>query len=206
MSATLGARLEPPATRGGPWVVELHWAEIGGRAEVVGVEVRSFRRPRDGGVWGPTAHLPTQAEATQILTAETLRQVPLGRLTDEVRRAASTRWRDVARRRRPNERYIGMGKSWAPSDITSEQAEAWGSSTPGSVLEGLQKVAEVYTTAHRAGEPPTGAVGQHFQITHSAAAKRVSRARAAGLLPQTSRGRAAIATGVQARQRRRRTP
>ena len=56
----------------------------------------------------------------------------------------------------------------------------------------LSEVAAVYRLAWEDGRPPTEAVADHFQITHSAAAKRVSRARQAGFLPPTTRGRPGI--------------
>ena len=53
-----------------------------------------------------------------------------------------------------------------------------------------EAVADVYKFALSRGEPPTKAVESTFRISASAAAKQVSRARAAGLLPPTTRGRA----------------
>lgn len=64
-------------------------------------------------------------------------------------------------------------------------AEQWG---------GLAEVANVYTAAWHAGQPPTKSVAEHFDITSSAAAKRVARARDAGLLPPT---RAGLAEGAR---------
>ena len=50
----------------------------------------------------------------------------------------------------------------------------------------LAEVAEIYA---RSTKHPTSAVAHHFGISQSAAAKRVARCRAAGLLPPTIRGR-----------------
>lgn len=55
--------------------------------------------------------------------------------------------------------------------------------------EELAKVADVYLSAWRRGEPPTVAVAKEFGISSSAAAKRVAQARRAGLLAPTSSGR-----------------
>lgn len=57
---------------------------------------------------------------------------------------------------------------------------------PNSVYE---EVARVYREAWRAGDNPTQAVAAHFTLTASAAAKRVMRARQAGLLPATRKGK-----------------
>jgi hypothetical protein len=60
---------------------------------------------------------------------------------------------------------------------------------PGSVYA---EVADVYRQAWRDGRPPTKAVAKHFQISDSAAAKRVMRARQGGLLPPTEKGVAGL--------------
>ncbi|CAN5388826.1 hypothetical protein BH10ACT8_BH10ACT8_11320 [soil metagenome] len=71
-----------------------------------------------------------------------------------------------------------------------QQTAAWGA--PPGTSSGHQAVAEVYVAAWTAGDSPTRAVAEHFTISHSAAAKRVSRAREAGFLPQTKQGRAGL--------------
>lgn len=54
----------------------------------------------------------------------------------------------------------------------------------------LIHVAQVYRGAVDGGRPPLLAVAARLGITHRAAAQRVYRARAAGLLEATSKGRA----------------
>lgn len=56
------------------------------------------------------------------------------------------------------------------------------------------QVAGVYTDAMRRGKAPTSAVASWGTVDKSTAAKWVARARALGLLPATTKGRAAIAT------------
>lgn len=58
------------------------------------------------------------------------------------------------------------------------------------VRDKLRRVATVYGAAAEAGQPPTLAVARRFRVSKSAAANLVARARGAGLLPATSRGRA----------------
>lgn len=53
----------------------------------------------------------------------------------------------------------------------------------------LIHVAQIYRGAVDAGEPPLIAIATRLGITHRAAAQRVFRARAAGLLEATSKGR-----------------
>jgi hypothetical protein len=52
----------------------------------------------------------------------------------------------------------------------------------------LEKVAEIYTNAELAGEPPIQALQNHFNLKHRTAQEYATRARRLGLLPETSRG------------------
>jgi hypothetical protein len=52
----------------------------------------------------------------------------------------------------------------------------------------LKVAADIYQQARRDNKPPTKAVAEHFGITPGGASNLVARARAAGLLPPTSRG------------------
>lgn len=61
-------------------------------------------------------------------------------------------------------------------------------------IERLVLVATVYRAAVEAGRDPLPAVAERLGITRRAAADRVYRARAAGLLEATSRGRATRAS------------
>lgn len=57
-----------------------------------------------------------------------------------------------------------------------------------ATVKRLQRAAEIYMDAWRAGEPPTKAVERQMNATPAAAANLVRRARAAGLLPKTQPG------------------
>jgi hypothetical protein len=57
-------------------------------------------------------------------------------------------------------------------------------------IEQLVLVATTYRAAVAAGQPPLPAVAERLNISHRAAADRVYRARSAGLLEATSKGRA----------------
>jgi hypothetical protein len=54
----------------------------------------------------------------------------------------------------------------------------------------LEDVASVYRHAFERGAAPTVAVSEHFEVGYPEASSLVTRARAAGLLPPTTRGRA----------------
>lgn len=54
--------------------------------------------------------------------------------------------------------------------------------------EHLATVAEVYSTAHEQGRPPTMAVADHFEVSHSTAAKWVGAARKQGALGPVKKG------------------
>src|SRR5207245_2076856 len=54
----------------------------------------------------------------------------------------------------------------------------------------LVRVASIYRQAWEAHRPPTKAVAENLHLSHSAAAKWVAKAREAGLLAPTERGRA----------------
>lgn len=59
-----------------------------------------------------------------------------------------------------------------------------------SAADRLRLAAEVYRQAAAEGGKPTKAVADHFGISSGGASNLVARARAAGLLPPTSRGKA----------------
>jgi len=58
-------------------------------------------------------------------------------------------------------------------------------------LKHLEEVAEVYAQAYAEHRPPRQAVAAYFKISPTAAASRIARARKAGLLGLSGRGRAA---------------
>lgn len=160
-----------PDPRKGPFAVWLHFAVIDGRAECVGVEVRSFAWPTDM----YARRLPAKDAATEVVSAEVLRSVRVGELVsrhrDDVRSTVA--------------RYVD--ESW-PDDAHAA-AQAWGDE---SVSDRVRAAAQIYMREYGTGRP-TKAVEQELLVSYSAAAKLVQRARDAGLLPATTRGRARIA-------------
>jgi hypothetical protein len=172
-----------PDRRRGPWLIEGTWGVVAGRWECVGLSARSVRRATE--TWAE--HLPLEASTAEgaPLTAELWRSVPVGKVVAEMRRrqvaenAANLR----AAKRLPH------APAWALDEMQNA-LDMWSSPV---LRDGTapERTASVYLAAWREGRNPTRAVAEHFTISDSAAAKRVARARAAGLLPKTKPGKAA---------------
>lgn len=151
----------------GPWLLHFDWCAIEGRAECVGFAITSVV---------PEGHRPGELvppqDAAQRLSAQQLRDVPLGALVDEERPEWAAGWR-----------ALGL------NDVADAFAAPRGRRHPHDPPERLRRAAAIYREAFSAGQPPTKAVEEALVISRSAAGKLVARARAAGLLPPTSQGR-----------------
>lgn len=152
-------------TEDGAWIIELHWAEVDGHFDCVGMEIRSFARDDE------------DAEGLECipLTTSVLRAVPLATLIDSDRRQA------VA--------------NLAPEVLERAETEFGTFSPrrrgrrPGGSPE-LEEIAQAYRDGSKLTDAPTRYVAERFGYSRSNAAKLVAKARAEGLLPQTTRGRA----------------
>lgn len=172
-----------PDAQKGPWLLRVAWANVRGRYECVGLEIRGYRESDE--TWPP--QLPHWSESPEVLTASVLRQVPMGRIVDDLRdywAKANRSFAIAAFDPTATEEEAAIDDELRV--MGRQQAVAWGESRTGLTM--LEDTAGVYTAAWRGGLSPTKAVAAHFTISPSAAAKRVSRARAAGLLPPTKRG------------------
>lgn len=183
-----GTRALWPDPKVGPWLVEATFAVVGGRAECVGLSMRSVRTPRPGPLPPGAQHwedvllagvLPAQTRTDRLagepdperLTARTWQSVPIGRLMDQLRRA----WAQQARK--------------APRVVPLD-AKVWQEAGTRRGVD-LRDVADAYRSAWTSGDrAPTKAVAKQMHLTYDAAAKAVQRARRAGWLPRTSAGRA----------------
>jgi len=173
----------------GGLLVTLHWGEIQGRAEIVGIDIHTYDDCESGvysqsvGIGGPI----------RPLKARDLRGVPLGRLEQESRQSGTISALDADLRRL-------IGEAPLPSELDPWQREK--RRTPGRPRvyddEWFRSVAEIYLTAHRAGRPPTKAVAESHDVSKSTASKWVARARRLGFLAPTSRGKP---SGVSRRDR-----
>lgn len=173
-----------PNSDTGPWWLVLRWAVVAGRPECVGVDLRSCREP--GETW-PEA-LPLWSDQPPPLTQKIWRGMPIMEMIRDVRQhliqVEADFLQGIVDRTDPDvthERRLAM----LGELVALQQELAGGNALPGNVYE---QVARVYRQAWMDGRRPTRAVAEHFTISDSAAAKRVMRARKAGLLPPTDKG------------------
>lgn len=166
---------------GGSWIVALHWTQIAGRYECVGVECRSFVHGDDPQSLQKEMR-PLPAVPQSVMTAAKLRRFPLGRWIDEHRAESRRIWEEAAAAPSYRVRLQQLGVN------VDSEVRTWRAGQRRARFD-LSATAAVYRDAHAAGDSPTLAVADFFQLSRSAAAKRVQRARRAGLLPETTRGR-----------------
>jgi hypothetical protein len=177
----------------GRYMVGLHFAEIAGRAELVGVEMwsggpppshvrekdRSLFADRPPGSGGP-------------LPAATVRQPAIGRLAAEARRQNMNMASLIQELHDPQDHPPEVLKA-AEHALrvfgAKDAAQPAGGRRPVYGPEHYARVAAVYTAAWRAGEPPTKAVASWGSVESSTAAKWVAKTRALGLLPPTTKGK-----------------
>jgi hypothetical protein len=182
----LNSKMRPAA--GGPWLVHLFWHEIGGRLEVVGIEITSVRLD------GPGESSDAERTATKLGGA-TLHSVPLALVAERHVTQLETDFE------RDRQAHLGtdLEEDWRALRLTATRLlEASRSSRGRSTLtpEHYAKVAAVYAEAMRSGRrDPVVAVAEAFggvrpagvrigrEISnYSAAAKWVRTARRKGLL------------------------
>jgi hypothetical protein len=162
--------------------VTVHLAVVEGRAEPVGLDLRTFRRT---GPERPSRALP--GARMRPITTYDLRGLRLAEIVAE------------ARRRVASALLAPTGdEEWDATPWAGGLEEAWTPAGRGRPPlygpEHFREVAEVYRSAFAIGMPPTLAVAKRFTVTKSTAAKWIAKARALGLLPPTTRGRARVAT------------
>lgn len=163
---------------GGHWMVDMDWAVIDGRAECVGLTLRSFVPAGADGVRPVRKSGELRPLRTEVLRAFTMSTIEESR-SDIVQPLGSDGlW--------PEE--VGLRKTFT-AGRARRLVGASGETLPPT--EALAEVARIYTAAWQRGDPPTAAVAEALSISRSAAGKRVARARAAGLLPPSpGQGRA----------------
>ncbi len=171
-----------PDSETGPWLIGTTWTVAGSRVECVRVELRSYREPSEAWAEG---RLPLLGDdAVSPVDSTVWRSIPIARVIQQARERAQE---DV-------EAWFDRALSnpslpqWMRDDAEAMRA-AWRARPERGPLT-REAVAQVYRDALSHGEPPTKAVEREFRLSASAAAKQVARARAAGLLPSTTRGKA----------------
>jgi hypothetical protein len=159
-------------------MVDTEWAEIDGRAECVGITLRSYAKISDDG-----RALPVRG-SLHPLRADVLRGLSMS-IIDEHR----TSWERVLEQPDIDERWPHADELRTTFTAKGRGRFVGADGRPLPTQEALAEVARVYQAAWRDGKNPTVAVADRFTLSRSAAAKRVARARAAGLLPKTNQGR-----------------
>lgn len=171
------------------WWVVVRFGHVAGRLECIAMDVLG----------------DPDADAQAPLTSLALRQLPLGGFIEEARQgyrealemaaqldSSAGAWNpDLSQQER--DELVAMSRSdteerlrlagEAATDRPRGRPRAYGE-------DHFVEVAHVYKEAWGNGSRPTAAVAAHFGVSHSAAAKWVSRARGLNLLPPTSKGRA----------------
>jgi hypothetical protein len=164
-------------------MVGLHFTEIAGRAELVGVEVWSG---------GPPAGVPgaNRPGAGGALSAVALRGLPIGRFASEARRQQA-RMAGLMRELYDPGQHPSIDPAQLDQAIRAFAARRGrGGLPPVYGPEHYARVSAVYTAAWRGGSHPTKAVAAWGVVESSTAAKWVARARSLGLLAATTKGKA----------------
>jgi hypothetical protein len=159
-----------PDTERGPWEVKLHWQEIKGRFECVGVTINSSAMMYGEDFDRASTGLP---DVGIPIKSTVMRSINLAELIAEERMHLGNLGRFLA-----SETASGFAQKMEAPESTMRPATA----------KRLRLVAEAYRKAWQQGKPPVKAVAKRLAVSDAAASKLVFRARSAGLLPQTSAG------------------
>lgn len=160
----------------GPWSLTFHFTELNGIAECVGLDVRSFKEG-------------TRSTQLTPLTASLVRSLPVGQLTSTMALEARDllQW-TAAGSKGANPKAKRAAKTAVPA--FERRHDKRGTGRNYWTKERLEEVAEVYADAWRLKQRPTKAVAESFDLSLSMAAKLVRRCREAGLLGETTPGKA----------------
>lgn len=141
----------------GPWTVTAEWTNVHGRLD-------------------PTSVTFAARSDEFVVTADAIRKIPIGQILDELRRGVvSFKSARVSPSTRGSDQWphqlmrpgVGVGHSKRGQALTDDD---------------LAEVADVYTKAWQRNEPVNEAVRAAFTLSKDGAAKRIGKARAAGLL------------------------
>ncbi len=185
--------LQWPDPERGPWAATVHWREIAGRIECVGLNI--WHGTTVGGDLMPDRE-------PMPITATALREAGIHGLLDAARAK-------FLREREELLASLGFAGPTATMDlrrgIGAAQREQVKRARVGRRLgrpiysaEHWNKVAETYLERFRIGSPsPTADVAAHFNVSESTAAKWIARCRRPplNLLPSTTQGKAKAKEG-----------
>lgn len=170
-----------PSDPAGPWRLSITWALVAGRVAPVGLSLR-----------------PIDDASPQPLSAADLRSLRWAEVVAECLRARADELNALIEHVMEARQ---LGEEWAFEAASMERsAKAEIAQTKGGPLRDkggrpsltdaeLREVARIYTLAAGISNAPTGAVAEHFKLSKSAAANRVSKCRKRGLLPPTTAGK-----------------
>ena len=170
------------------WMVDTYWSNVDGRQECIGLTLRSF------GIIDEKRKLARpvrEAEGVHPLRAEVLRGALTMGVIDQ-RRSKVVEFLDYAANADHMKRYQTAEVATLRAEFAAgpRRRITGADGAPMPTADALAEVARVYREAWQVGANPTAAVADVFTLSRSAAAKRVARAREAGLLPPTTRGQA----------------
>lgn len=161
-------------------MLRFHFASVNGRAECVGIDVRSFGSKKEGTPIDPRP--PDTYRPISIALLRSLRATQLADARDAQRDLityATGLAKTGAKARRAAAKQLPL---FSPAER--------GGRPPKYGPEHFADVANVYADAHELGRTPTRAVARHFDVSQTTAAKWVARARELDLLGPTSKGKA----------------
>lgn len=176
----------------------LTWAEVGGRSEVIGVNIRSYEQIFGDIASGSAKAEPMHPSGFATMSAAVWRSLPIGQKIGRARRGHQKVLQRIA------EHAPQLMDDKSRRDLKAHQTSSGGRGRPPLYgRDHYAKVAEFYRAAWRAGRAPTTAVAKRWQVEPSTAAKWVKRAREEGLLGETVPGKAGEQPGAQGNRKRR---
>ena len=159
-----------PDPKRGPWRVRCTWSDVSGYARLTGIAIES-RLVQKG-----------RTVTVEPITATVYRQLPLLAVAEQ-----------VLQKIREKQREFIVGPYEGEGDVVGRHTHGGKTGRPRgtTTTPTVEEAAEVYLRCARQGSSsPTVDVANELNISRSAAAKRVARAREAGLLPATTQGTA----------------
>ena len=185
---------------GGHWIVTFTWAEVNGRPEVIGVNIRSHLDILYGDIRDGTAVVEVHPVGQPASMTRTVwRSFPAAQTIDKARRGSRRLLEKLA------EEAPGSleEKNRKDLELYREPDPRRGGRPRLYDQDHFRKVADVYRDAWRRSNSPTQTVASRFNVSPSTAAKWVKRARDMGFLGKTTAGRPGIGDSQTKKRRRR---
>lgn len=164
----------------GPWAATVHWREIDGRLECIGLNI-----------WhGTTVGGDSMPDRTPTpITATNLREARLHDLLAAGRRKFVEERLQITRQAPAHAPAEGRGLIVADRRRVKRAAPGLKMGRPSYSMDHWERVAAFYREAYLTSPNPTADVALEFSVNHSTAAKWVARCRKLQLLPKTTQGK-----------------